>query len=162
MSADELDPKTFNVDEWLSGVTRVTKMVEVYGRPHLQAEIDELDALASDAEGDERDDLHAQADELREEMEASRVRFKVASLREERVEVIRKQFKPKDLEGPTFAIMSEQIVHPVMTADQLRALRDAIGDGYFAQTLTATCLAAQQGLAVTVPFSSAASRARKR
>ena len=35
MSADELDPKTFNVDEWLSGVTRVTKMVEVYGRPHL-------------------------------------------------------------------------------------------------------------------------------
>ena len=146
--SDELDPKTFNVDEWLSGVTRVTKMVEVYGRPHLQAEIDELEALASDAEGDERDDLHAQADELREEMEASRVRFKVASLREERVEVIRKQFKPKDLEGPTFAIMSEQIVHPVMTADQLRALRDAIGDGYFAQTLTATCLAAQQGLSL--------------
>ena len=41
---DELDPKTFNVDEWLSGATRVTKMVEVYGRPHLQAEIDELHA----------------------------------------------------------------------------------------------------------------------
>ncbi|MBK8758836.1 MAG: hypothetical protein IPM08_17490 [Actinomycetales bacterium] len=48
----ELDPRTFDVDEWLAGASRVTKMVEVYGKPHLQAEIDELDALAADAEGE--------------------------------------------------------------------------------------------------------------
>ena len=78
-----------------------------------------------------------------------------------RVESIRR--KVKDEEERTFAIMAEQIIAPAgMTPEKVRAIRDAIGDGYFAQTLTATCLAAQQGLGVTVPFSSAASRARKR
>lgn len=156
----ELVPATFNVDEWLAGASRVTKMVEVYGKPHLQAEIDELDALAADAEGDERDELNTRADALREEMEASLARFKVSSIPEERVEAIRK--KVKDPEAVAFAIMAEQFISPPMTADLLRSIRDAIGDGYFAQTITSACLAAQQGLAVTVPFSSAASRPRRR
>ncbi len=159
--SDHLDPKTFDLDEWLAGASRVTKFVEVYGRPHLQAEIDELDALAADAESDdERDDLRARADALREEMEASRARFKVSSIPDERVEAIRK--KVKDQEAAAFAIMAEQFVSPPMTADVLTSIRDAIGDGYFAQTITSACVAAQQGLAVTVPFSSAASRSRRR
>lgn len=162
MSDDELDPKTFDVDAWLSGATRVTKMVEFYAKTALHGEIDYLDSLAADAEGDERDDLNSRADALREEMKASLVRFMISSIPERRVDAITKQFKPKDAEGRTFAVMAEQIVSPAMTAEQLETLRDAVGDGYFAQTLVATCLAAQQGISVSVPFSSAASRARRR
>ena len=159
--SDHLDPKTFDLDEWLAGASRVTKFVEVYGKPHLQAEIDELEALAADADETDRDEILERADVLRDEMESSRARFKVASIPDERVESIRR--KVKDEEERTFAIMAEQIIAPAgMTPEKVRAIRDAIGDGYFAQTLTAICLAAQQGLGVTVPFSSAASRARKR
>ncbi|MBK7509663.1 MAG: hypothetical protein IPI16_16675 [Comamonadaceae bacterium] len=53
----ELVPATFNVDEWLAGASRVTKFVEVYGKPHLQAEIDELEALAADADESDRDEI---------------------------------------------------------------------------------------------------------
>jgi len=157
----ELDSATFDLDKWLAGVSRVTKFVEVYGKPHLQAEIDELDALAGDADESVRDDILTRADALRDEMTCSRARFKISSVPDERVEEIRS--KVEGDEARTFAIMAEQIISPVgMTPEKLRAIRDGIGDGYFAQTITATCLAAQQGLAVTVPFSSAASRARKR
>ena len=159
--SDHLDPKTFDLDEWLAGASRVTKFVEVYGKPHLQAEIDELEALAADADEADRDEILERADALRDEMESSRARFKITSIPDERIESIRR--KVKDEEERTFAIMAEQIIAPAgMTPEKVRAIRDAIGDGYFAQTLTATCLAAQQGLGVTVPFSSAASRARKR
>ena len=34
--SDQLDPKTFDLDEWLAGASRVTKFVEVYGKPHLR------------------------------------------------------------------------------------------------------------------------------
>lgn len=161
MSDDELDPKTFDLDEWLAGTSRVTKFVEVFGKPHLQAEIDELEALANDADDADRDGILARANDLRDEMEASRARFKITSIPDERVEEIRR--KVKDDDERTFAIMAEQIVAPAgVTPAKVRAIRDGIGDGYFAQTLTATCLAAQQGLGVTVPFSLAASRVRKR
>ena len=59
--------------------------------------------------------------------------------------------------------MAEQIIAPCWDdPEKVRAIRDAIGDGYFAQTLTATRLALLSSrLGVTVPSSSAASRARK-
>ncbi len=159
--SDQLDPKTFDLDEWLAGASRVTKFVEVYGKPHLQAEIDELEALAADADEPERDEILERADALRDEMESSRARFKITSIPDERIEEIRRKVKGE--EDRSFAVMAEQITSPPgMTPAKARAIRDAIGDGYFAQTLTATCLAAQQGLGVTVPFSSAASLRRKR
>ena len=55
--SDQLDPKTFDLDEWLAGASCVTKFVEVYGKPHLQAEIDELEALAADADETDRDEI---------------------------------------------------------------------------------------------------------
>ncbi|MBK8758835.1 MAG: hypothetical protein IPM08_17485 [Actinomycetales bacterium] len=94
-------------------------------------------------------------------MEASLARFKVSSIPEERVEEIRK--KVKDQEDRGLRGHGRAVHIPArMTPDLVRAIQDAIGDGYFAQTITSACLAAQQGLAVTVPFSSAASRPRGR
>ena len=79
----------FDINAWLSGLSRVTKFVEVIGKPHLQAEIDALDAHlrrvsdAADAHG-----IAEQIEALRVEMEASRVGFRVSSLDPERVEAI--------------------------------------------------------------------------
>ena len=56
------------------------------------------------------------------------------------------------------AILAEQIVEPAgWSVEQVKALCQRLGEGYFAQTLLAASTAAQQGLGVEVPFSSAAS-----
>ena len=160
----ELVPVTFNVDEWLAGASRVTKMVEVYGKPHLQAEIDELDArLRSDTlDGSERHDVADRVEALRAEMTASRAVFKFSSIPDEKVEAIRKRHKGDEIAG-AMEILAAQCVQPSgMTGGGMARIKDTIGEGYFAQTILTTASLAQQGLGVTVPFSSAASRARTR
>lgn len=162
MNEPEID--TFNIDEWLAGASRVTKFIEVIGKPHLQAEIDELDARLSamDPGDPERQGIADQILTLSDEMEASRVGFKLASLPGERVEALRKMHK-RDEEASAFAIIAEQVVKPAgLKPEDIRHIRDALGDGYFAQTIMATAASAQQGIGVAVPFSSAASRVRTR
>ena len=113
--------------------------------------IDELDALASDAEGDEADDLHAQADALRDEMDipASASR---SPLSEEQVERSANGSSPRTAMAPPSPSCLEQIVSPVMTCRPVAdpagrdrrglLLPDAHGD---------MPRFAAAGLAVTVP-----------
>lgn len=165
---DILDVKTFDLDKWLGGSMRVTKFVEVYGKAGLQADIDELDARLADLDpdDDERDTLVDRLDALRDEMEASKLGLKFSSIPDEQVERIRKRHKGSgdDVEmARAMDLLAAQCVQPSgLTAAQFAAMRDALGDGYFAQTILTTAALAQQGLGVTAPFSSAASRARKR
>lgn len=162
--APGLDAKTFDLDQWLSGTMRVTKYVDVYGKPGLQAEIDELDSQLRRTEDERvRREVAESIEALRAEMEASRVGFKFTSLSDARVDELRDQYKGEDALTSALAILAEHVEQP---ADPLQghALRlDALlGEGYFAQTIIATGNSAQQGLGVTVPFSSAASAALRR
>lgn len=149
---------TFDIDAWLSGLSRVTKFVEVIGKPHLQAEVDALDAqLRRTSDAATALGIAEQIEALRVEMEASRVGFRVSSLDPERVEAILAEH-PEDAVTAGIAILAEQIVEPAgWSVEQVRALCRRLGEGYFAQTLLAASTAAQQGLGVEVPFSSAAS-----
>jgi hypothetical protein len=152
---------TFDLDRWLAGTMRVVKYVDVYGRPGLQAEIDELDAQLRRSDiAEDRAELAARIEGLRTEMELSRVGFKLTSVPDERVEELR---EAHDDDGFTLAMLAEQCLSPAgMTPDRFAQLRAALGDGYFAQTILVTANAAQQGLGVAVPFSSAASAALRR
>lgn len=154
--------EAFDLDKWLSGTTRIVKYVDIYGKPGLQAEIDELDSLLRRTEDTtERHAIAERIEALRTEMEASRVGFKFTSLADERVTALRDEHK--DDEDYALAVAAEQCVTPAgFTLERMRALFAAIGEGYFAQTVLATANAAQQGMGVTVPFSSAASAALRR
>ena len=149
---------TFDIDTWLAGAHQVVKFVEVIGKPHLQAEIDALDAqLRRTSDAATALGIAEEIEALRVEMEASRVGFRVSSLDPERVEAILAEH-PEDAVTAGIAILAEQIVEPAgWSVEQVKALCQRLGEGYFAQTLLAASTAAQQGLGVEVPFSSAAS-----
>lgn len=156
-----MSDKSFDIDEWLAGAIRVTKFVEVYGRAGLQADIDALDAQIrrrpdeGGVSDPERVVLARKLDELRAQMSASRIGVRMTSVPPERIEEIIEEHG----EGAYLQILAEQIIEPEgFTAERLATLQSAIGEGYFAATLLATSRAAQQGLGVEVPFSSAASR----
>ena len=153
---------SFDLDRWLSGAMRVVKYVDVYGKPGLQAEIDELDAQLRRSDiAEDRAELAARIEGLQTEMELSRVGFKLTSVPDERVEELREAHGDDD--AFTLAMLAEQCVTPTgMTPERFRQLRAALGDGYFAQTILVTANSAQQGLGVAVPFSSAASAALRR
>ena len=160
-----LDPATFDVEAWLSGATRVTKYVDVYGKPGLQADIDELDSrLRRETDEQEQSALAERIESLRAEMEASRIGFRFQAITEARASDLREQRDEDgddDLAG-AYRCLAAQCLNPALTAEQMRRLCDALGEGYFSQTVLAAANAAQQGLGVTVPFSSAASRVLSR
>lgn len=161
---DESDTlETFDIDRWLAGATRVVKYVDVYGKAGLQAQIDELDAALRRSDVvEERQEIAARIEGLRTEMEMSRVGFKFTSVPDEKIEALREKHG-EDADAFTFEVLAEQCVEPVgMTPDRFRALYEAIGDGYFGQTISLAARTALQGLGVTVPFSSAASAALRR
>lgn len=162
MEAPEVpDSQTFDLDAWLSGTMRVVKYVTVYGKAGLQAEIDALDAEALQASDSERAELLARAEALREEMQRSAVGFKMAAISAEQMDRITAKYED---EGDAVSeILAAQCIAPAgMTAEKMAILQERVGDGYFRQTILAAALAAQQGIGVTVPFSSAASLARTR
>lgn len=157
------DLKVFDLDKYIAGSMRVTKYVDVYFRPGLQAEIDELDArLSASSDDEESAELAVEIEKLRGEMADSRVGFKFASVPEEQLEKLRKKWKGEDEEFG-FQVLAAQCVQPPgLDSAGFRRMRDALGEGYLSQTIIACANAAQQGLGVTVPFSSASSRARRR
>ena len=161
----KLDAATFDIDAWLSGAARVVKYVDVYGKPGLQAEIDELDSrLQRPVDERQAAEMAGQIEALRAEMEASRVGFKFTAIPEAEAAALREQRDGEDdhLLGAFRCLAAQCLLPAGMTADRMRRLCDAVGEGYFAQTVLATANAAQQGLGVTVPFSSAASRVLNR
>lgn len=100
-AADEMD-----LESWLAGGARNTRLVPVYARLDLQADIQKIEAqipekkrevLEQDAAfdgsdyDDEFSDLRAQAALLWKQLDASRKEFRVAGRTEEEVEAIKKQ-----------------------------------------------------------------------
>lgn len=97
-AADELD-----LDSWLAGGARNTRLVPVYARLDLQADIQKIEdqipatkrELPEDigydgAEHDEYAELRLQAASLWKQLDASRKEFRVAGRTEEEVEEIKK------------------------------------------------------------------------
>lgn len=155
-------PASFDLDQWLAGAMRAVKHVTVYGKAGLQGEIDELDDRLRDVDEDEKVEIAREIERLQDEMRASALSFKLTSVPSERITALTKRHKG-DEDMQMAAMLAEQCLSPAgMTPEKMLAVRDAIGEGYFLQTIVAAASQAQQGLGVTVPFSSAASRALSR
>ena len=138
--------------------------MDVYGKPGLQAEIDELDSrLNSETATPVRQALAERIEALRDEMNASKIGFKFQAIPEAEASDLRAAQPGDDELSSAYRCIAAQCVTPGnLTADDIRALASALGEGYFVQTILTTANSAQQGLGVTVPFSSAASRVLSR
>lgn len=167
-----------NLRKWLDkGKARVIKRVEVCLAAANEAEIRDLDAQITAAQGkrlgviDDRlasagPDLHALAErveELRTEMRESMTVFKFTGLKAGQVLACRDAASvgedgEPDGEEVGLRILAAQCVEPTgLTWEDFRTLGEAIGDEPFVEKIYRTARAAMSGV-VDIPFSLAASQ----
>lgn len=147
----------FDLDAWLAGASGFTVYAEAYGRPDLHGTIQRLDAeLRRERDDTRKRALAEQIKSARATMEGSRVGFTFRGIPADRAKELEKAHADPD--AYAFAVLAEQCVEPAgLTPEAFRAMRDAWGEGVFVQAIMAPANQAQQGLGVSVPFSSAAS-----
>ena len=169
----ELDPATFNLDEWLTDDTdrshRPARFVDVYRDLALAEEINSIAeerqarkagaaALAVDeAVGDPQadNDLSAREEELLARLQGSRVRLTVVGLIRPEMEAATKDYSP-DNPDYDYALLAESVTFPggkKLTVDQWRRFHNTIGQGQFQRIVQAFKVATYTVPEVSAPFS---------
>lgn len=144
---------SFDVDAWLNDATPPTRAVKVYGRGDLLAKLQLADALPVPTEeqapafaptladptgtgGAKIDPREPARRDLYAELEDSARWLTVrGSLAAER-RALAAEF-PEDAEGYTTALIAAVLVDPPMTREQVRRLRERIGEGQELQVIEA-------------------------
>lgn len=171
----ELDPETFDVNEWLSGVTGTVRAVTIYARPDLAGAAEELQRelrlaeMVSDEDRGMNDPapeaIRRQLEEVARDFEASGRVFKVQGRSDEARDQIAKRLKKQgvtDEETIVLHQLADAIIEPAgVTVGALRALQEA-SEPQLKMLLVASGMANFQPPAVDVPFSSRSSQDRKR
>lgn len=136
----ELDPKTFDVDAWLTGAKLPEHSVEVYRRGDLLAVADDLVRRIGQAELDEGldrslEDAVASAS-LRDEYEAVMAEFKASALtvrvravKESEMAVLDAKVERGEIRKEDRALHEISIasVEPKLTVEQVQRMRETIG-----------------------------------
>jgi hypothetical protein len=136
----DLDPKTFDFDEWLSGAKLPEHSVEVYARADLLAVADDLIRRISQAETDEElerslhetiaaAELRERYEAVMEEFKASALTFRVRAVKDSETAVLdakveRGEIRKEDRPLHEIAVAS---VEPKLTFDQVQRMREVIG-----------------------------------
>jgi len=163
----------FDIDSWLSGTTRLTQSVTVYGKPHLRDEIARLDERLKTESVEAFDqrmgsknpavEIAREIEAKRAEMTASGKRFTFRGLSQKQRDKITAVMGDRD-DDDEFGLrtIAEMCVEPAgMDWEKFRLLRDGddeagfagIGVEYFESTITRTVQAVRAGHDVDVPFS---------
>ena len=136
----ELDPKTFDVDAWLTGAKLPEHSVEVYARADLLAVADDLVRRIGRAETDESLErslgegesaaaLREQYEAVMEEFKASALTVRVRAVKESETTVLdgkveRGEVRKEDRPLHEISIAS---LEPRLTVDQVQKMREALG-----------------------------------
>lgn len=155
---------TFNLQRWIArGHARVVKYVEVYLAAGLEADIRDLDAqiVQAKARGESNESLvplAEQVEALRAEMTESKTVFKFTAVSSQMLRDLTALVDDDDTDELGMRIMAAQCLEPPgLTWEDMRDLQDAIGEGYFMNTIIRTAVAARDGGSIDVPFSLSAS-----
>jgi hypothetical protein len=175
--ADEtpaLDPQTFDLDSWISGVTGTVRAVTLYQRPDLIAEIDELQRqlrIIESMPAEDRgmndatpDSIRQRIEQVARDFEASALVFKVQGRSDEAREAIAKRLKKQNVTDE-YTVVLHQLVDAIIepqgvTVEFLRVLGER-SEPQLKMLITASAMANFQPPKVDVPFSSASSADRK-
>lgn len=174
---DALDADTFDLRGWLDD-TKVapatpTRSVKVYMRPDLQGIIEADDIELHRVQGSDSDEsdnllvskgrereLAERIEANRREMERTAVVFRFRGpVNQAEIEGVKDGVpKGSPSDEATMRIVAALCVQPAdLSADDMRRIRDRIGEPYFVETLLRTANKAVEGNDVDVPFSLAAS-----
>ena len=173
----ELDPATFDLNDWISGATTTERAVTVYRNARLIARLDVLKqeiAVAERIPAGSRSvtdpsprKLKAEWDAVAKEFADSALIVTVRGLTQERATQIRKESVAAAVKASKTALTKEQkaslalrsilveaIVSPKFTDEQqVLAFANAIGDGQYIQVIEAYQTASNLAPTVTAPFS---------
>lgn len=125
-SAD-LNPKTFDVADWLAGVQPVRRSHTMYARADLVAQVDELAALEMVTHASRRAPIVAEAVELTEQIKASGITFVIEGKTATWETAFRKGLDAEKATGSverSLRQMAAQIVEPTVTYDDLSFLAE--------------------------------------
>ena len=130
-------PQTFDMDAWLSGLSRPQRSVRVYQRGDIMARLDDLAAQIEHAEmGDigERgladaspESLRAQYAELAEEMQAASLLVTVQGHDADEKAAILKEGEGSTARERGRALVFDALVSPSMSREQFDRFMDGIG-----------------------------------
>lgn len=155
-------PQDFDLDAWLDDAERPQRAVTVYQKAGLIAELDVLAERISHADADDEVDgpsmgggvgrLRAQYAELAQQFHDSALTIKVQALDErEKRELITAHPGITPTEAG-FLVLSEAIVQPKITPEQLKKMEKRLGEMQFARILTAFHEACTEAPAVSADF----------
>jgi len=139
-------PQDFDFDSWLDGADKPQRSVTVYQKAGLIADLDVLAEKISNAESEDEVDgppmgggvgrLRAEYAKLAQQFHDSALTIRVQGLDEDEKLAIRDKTGTEGREL-TYAILSEALVSPKATPDQVAKLKVRIGEAQFAGILAA-------------------------
>lgn len=174
-ASPDLDPEDFDVDEWVSGVTKTVRAVKLYRRGDLVALQDDLQqrlrvarAIPDEDRGLNDESPEAVAQELERvarDFEASAAWWKVEGRTNESRERIAKRLKKDGVTDEDVVSMhqlADAVIKPEgVTVAVLARLRES-SEAQYNLLVQAYVMASGQAPRVDVPFSSGSSADRRR
>lgn len=177
------NPTTFDLDEWLADAHRPQRAVRVHGRADLIARLDELDRMikveqkvTERAVGDQTlASLEREWEQVAEQFHASALEITVQALNSTDIKAVEDEVlaldglppkaKAKRREDATAdeqdrvgeALLAKAIVDPPMSVEQVRKLKDRIGEPQLLRLVQAWRMAGTKDFEVSAPFSRASS-----
>lgn len=164
---DAVTPQDFDLAAWLEGADRPERSVTVYQKAGLIADLDRLAAQIENAEADERTEMVYERS-IGEESEVQRLTreyariakqfhesalvVRVRSISEDEQAELREKNPDLDRRALGKLVLSEALVSPKATPDQVGKLERILGDAQFALIVNAWQQACRAVPAVSADF----------
>jgi hypothetical protein len=152
-------PQTFDIDAWLEDAERPARSVTVYQKAGLIANLDELAEQISNAEDEEVDgpsmgggNLRAKYADLAQKFHDSALTVRVQSLTNQEQAELLEGHDDDSMADRGAIVLASAIVHPKMTAAQVRRLNSVLGDAQFSRILDAWNQVCRNAPAVSADF----------
>lgn len=171
MDEQELDPDSFDLDDWIDGVTRPTETVRLYRKAHLNDRLKELERridLARRVPVEERgitddspESLLDEWQQVAQELSESALPVKVQALTEPEIDAAKKAAKRdhKDDDTAYFVyVVAAGTVSPRFTPQQLAKVRERAGDAQIGEMFATIVRLSRESVRPTVPSLPGSSR----
>lgn len=168
---DELDPDTWDLDDWIDGVTRPTETVRLYRKGHLNDRLKDLERridLARRVPAEERgitdDSPESLMDEwqlVAQELSDSALPVRVQALTEPEIDAAKKAAKRDHKDDDTawaVYVAAAGTVQPRFSPTQLMKVRQRAGDAQIGEMFATIVRLSRESVRPTVPSLPGSSR----
>jgi len=152
-------PQDFDIDAWLNDAERPARSVTVYQKAGLIADLDALAEQIQNEDAEEVDgpsmghaNLRAKYADLAQKFHDSALTVRVQSLTNQEQADLLEGHDEDSMADRGAIVMAAAIVHPKMTAAQVRRLNGVLGDAQFTMIMDAWHRACREAPEVSADF----------